>query len=152
MTLYMETILQSLEVIRGVAWSMYLGLMLAFAILSVFSEFDLADYLKWFSKFGVVLGLSLGATLLPSIVLVWFERGSYYPQGTLETVGVTIGFVMWVSNIILEIWTLDPIRKYDLNILDERISIDAKRQRALSHIRLHAVLCVATSICLTLAV
>ena len=148
----METILQSLEVIREVAWSMYLGLMLAFAILSVFSEFDLPDYLKWFSKFGVVLGLSLGATLLPSIVLVWFERGSYYPQGTLETVGVTIGFVMWISNIILEIWTLDPIRKYDLNILDDRISIEAKRQRALSHIRLHAVLCVVTSICLSLTV
>lgn len=147
----METILQSLEVIRGVAWSMYMGLMFAFALLSVFSQFDLADYLKWFSKFGVILGLSLGATLLPSFVLIWFERGSYYPQGTFETAGVAVGFIMWVSNIILEIWTLDPIRKYDLSILDESISIDAKRQRALTHIRLHAILCVATSILLSLS-
>ena len=146
----MEIVLSALDVIRNVAWAMYMGLVLSFATLSIFSKTDIESYLEWFRRFGVILGLSLGATLLPSIVLIWFERGSYYPQNTLETMGCAIGFGMWVSNMVLEIWTLDPIRKYDLGILDEQHNIDTKRSKALTHIRLHALLCIGTYICVLL--
>ena len=143
----MEIVLPTLDVIRCIAWSMYMGLMLAFATLSIFSTIDIESYLEWFRKFGVILGLSLGATLLSSIVLIWFERGSYYPQSTLETIGCVVGFGMWVSNMVLEIWTLDPIRKHDLGILDEQCNIETKRGKALTHIRLHALLCLGAYSC-----
>ena len=143
----MEIGLSTLNVIRNVAWSMYMGLVLAFATLSIFSKIDVESYLEWFRKFGVILGLSLGATLLPSIVLIWFERGSYYPQSTLETIGYAVGLGMWISNMVLEIWTLDPIRKYDLGILDEQQDITTKRGKALTHIRLHAIFCIGAYFC-----
>ena len=146
----MEIVLPALEILRSVAWSMYLGLVLSFATLSIFSKIDLESYLEWFRKFGVILGLSLGSTLLSSIVLIWFERGSYYPQDTFETIVCAVGFGMWVSNMVLEIWTLDPIRKYDLGILDEQQNIDAKRSKALTHIRLHALFCIGAYICVVL--
>ena len=146
----MEIVLSTLDVIRSVAWTMYLGLVLSFATLGIFSKTDIESYLEWFRRFGVILGLSLGATLLPSIVIIWFERGSYYPQNTIETIGCAVGFGMWVSNMVLEIWTLDPIRKYDLGILDDQQDIDAKRSKALIHIRLHALLCIGTYICVLL--
>ena len=146
----MEVLLSTLDVIRSIAWSMYLGLVVSFATLSIFSKIEIEPYLDWFRKFGVILGLSLGATLLPSIVIIWFERGSYYPQNTIETLGAGVGFAMWVSNMILEIWTLDPIRKYDLGILDEQHNIETKRRKALGHIRFHALLCIGTYICVRL--
>lgn len=146
----MEIVLSTLDVIRNVAWSMYMGLVIAFAMLSIFSKIDIESYLEWFRRFGVILGLSLGATLLPSIVLIWFERGSYYPQSTLETIGCAVGFGMWVSNMVLEIWTLDPIRKYDLGILDEQQDITTKRDKALIHIRLHAIFCIGAYVCVLL--
>ena len=146
----MEILLPTLDVIRSIAWSMYLGLVVAFATLSVFSKIEIESYLEWFRRFGVILGLSLGATLLPSIAIMWFKRGSYYPQNTIETLGFGIGFGMWVSNIILEIWTLDPIRKNDLGILDEQHNIETKRRKALTHIRIHALLCMGTYICFRL--
>ena len=146
----MEIVLSTLDVIRSVAWTMYLGLVLSFATLGIFSKTDIESYLEWFRRFGVILGLSLGATLLPSIVIIWFERGSYYPQNAIETIGCAVGFGMWVSNMVLEIWTLDPIRKYDLGILDDQQDIDAKRSKALIHIRLHALLCIGTYICVLL--
>ncbi len=146
----MEIVLTTLDVIRNVAWSVYMGLVLAFAVLSIFSKIAIESYLEWFRRFGVILGLSLGATLLPSIVLIWFERGSYYPQGTLETIGCAVGLGMWISNMVLEIWTLDPIRKYDLGILDERQDIATKRAKALTHIRLHAIFCIGAYVCVLL--
>ena len=147
----MEILLPTLDVIRNIAWSMYFGLVVSFATLSIFSKIEIESYLEWFRRFGVILGLSLGATLLPSIAIIWFERGSYYPQNTIETLGAGIGFGTWVSNIILEIWTLDPIRKFDLGILDDQHNIETKRRKALTHIRLHALLCIGTFICVRLS-
>ena len=91
-----------------------------------------------------------GSHLIAVHRMIWFERGSYYPQNTLETIGCGVGFGMWVSNMVLEIWTLDPIRKYDLGILDEQHNIDTKRSKALTHIRLHALLCIGAYICVLL--
>lgn len=121
-----------------------MGVVVSFALMSIFSTFEKHDYLLWFRKFGVILGLSLGTTILSSVVLTWFDRLSFYPQSTLETIGLGIGFVMWVSNIILEIWTLDPVRKFDLHLLDDSHDIEAIHQRSIHHIRLQAFLCVLT--------
>jgi hypothetical protein len=140
----MTELLLVLSLGRNVAWTLYMGVVVSFALMSIFSTFEKHDYLLWFRKFGVILGLSLGTTILSSVVLTWFDRLSFYPQSTLETIGLGIGFVMWVSNIILEIWTLDPVRKFDLHLLDDSRNIEAIHQRSIHHIRLQALLCVLT--------
>ena len=140
----MTEMLLVLSLGRNVAWALYMGVVVSFALMSVFSTFEKHDYLLWFRKFGVILGLSLGTTILSSVVLTWFDRLSFYPQSTVETIGLGIGFVMWVSNIILEIWTLDPVRKFDLHLLDDSRDIEAIHKRTIHHIRLQAFLCVLT--------
>ena len=146
----MTELLQMLSIVRNVAWTLYMGVVVSFALMSIFSTFEKHDYLLWFRKFGVILGLSLGTTILSSIILTWCERQSFYPQSTLETLGLGVGFVMWVSNIILEIWTLDPIRKFDLHLLDDSLEIESIRQRSLHHVRLQGLLCVLTFGCLSI--
>lgn len=143
----METFLQVLTILRNLSWSLYIGLMISFALLQAFSQATNDDYLRWFRRFGVILGLSLGGSILSSIILIWFERGHYYPVSTMETGALTVGFALWVSNIVLEIWTLDPIRKHDLNILDDSLSIENCQQKALRHVQFQGLLCVMTACC-----
>ena len=124
-------------------WTLYLGVLLSFAILSFFEK-DRSQFLLWFRKFGVILGLSLGMTLLPLIAWLWLSRGHYYPSNVLETWAMGMGFAAWVSNILLEIWTLDPIRKHDLQLLPPEESITLAQQKAYRHVRIHAFLCLCT--------
>lgn len=147
----MHILFVTLSICRLLAWTLYVGVVVSFAILQLFSQTDTADYLLWFRKMGVILGLSLGASILPSIVIRWLEIGSYYPLSSMEGVAFSVGFALWVSNIILEIWTLDPIRKFDLNLLDDAHSIEQCRQKSVVHIRLQALLCIATTVCFWLA-
>jgi|GEM_PF-3458573 len=146
----MTELLLPLTIVRNIAWTLYMGVVVSFALMSIFSTVEKHDYLLWFRKFGVILGLSLGTTILSSIVLTWLSRSSFYPQSTLETIGLGIGFTMWVSNIILEIWTLDPVRKFDLDLLDDAQNIESIRQRGIRHVRLQAILCVLTFGCLSI--
>lgn len=147
----MHILFVTLSICRLLAWMLYVGVVVSFAILQLFSQTDTENYLLWFRKMGVILGLSLGATILPSIVIRWLETGSYYPLSSMEGVAFSVGFALWVSNIILEIWTLDPIRKFDLNLLDESLSIEQCRQKAVVHIRLQALLSMGTTVCFWLA-
>ena len=94
----MEILLPTLDVIRSIAWSMYLGLVVSFATLSIFSKIEIESYLEWFRRFWVIHGLSLGATLLPSIAIMWFERGSYYPQNTVETLGAGLDWNVGIQH------------------------------------------------------
>lgn len=139
-----------LTLFRDVCWTLYAGVILAYAINSIRTTSP-TDFLTSFRSVGVILGLSFGGTILSSIVLYWFTRGSYFPTSTLEMVGWGIGFALWVSNIILEIWTLDPIRKTALGILPAEIDPTVAEQKALRHLQGHSVLCLSTYIVCWLA-
>lgn len=134
-----------LTLFRDVCWTLYAGVILAYAFNSIHTT-STKDFLTNFRSVGVILGLSFGGTILSSIAIYWFSRGSYYPTSTLEMVGWSLGFTLWVSNIILEIWTLDPIRKDSLGILSEEIDVKKSEQKALRHLQSHAVLCLSTYI------
>ena len=138
-----DNLLLIMTIVRDLSWSIYLGIIVGFSVTSLFPEATFSR-IKSFQSFGVILGLSLGATILPSIALLWFERGNFYPSSTIEMVGWIIGLCMWVSNIILEIWTLDPLRKDDLGILPDTIIIVEAEDKAMYHLRFHSVLVVLT--------
>ena len=123
------------------------SIIVGFSLTTLFSG-GAFSRIKSFQSFGVILGLSLGATILPTIALIWFERGHFYPTSDLEMVGWIVGLCMWVSNIILEIWTLDPLRKDDQGILPDAINIVDAEDKAVFHLRFHGVLIVLThSLC-----
>ena len=115
-----------------------------------FLKIAIESYLEWFEDLGSFWDLVWERPYCRPSYLIWFERGSYYPQSTLETIGCAVGLGMWISNMVLEIWTLDPIRKYDLGILDEQQDITTKRGKALTHIRLHALFCIGAYVCVLL--
>ena len=133
-----------LSLFRNISWTIYSGLILAFAILILFKKAHRTEVLNWFKDFGVILGLSLGGTILPSIVLKWQSAQHFYPETYNEKMGIIVGFAMWVSNIILEIWTLDPLRKRDLGLLDDSALIDKAEAKSKRHLVFHAILVLFT--------
>jgi len=79
---------------------------------------DIVVPLRHFRKFGPVLGLSLGACILGALVGIWMDHGEFTfnwstDHGRLSGAAVITFFAVWVSNIKLEIWTLEPVRKLD---------------------------------------
>jgi hypothetical protein len=139
-----------LTLFRDVCWTLYAGVIITFAINSIRTTSP-TEFLTSFRSVGVILGLSFGGTILSSIVLYWFTRGSYYPTSTSETIGWGFGFALWISNIVLEIWTLDPIRKKSLDILPAEVDSTVTEQKALRHLQGHSILCVCTYIVCWLA-
>jgi hypothetical protein len=88
-------------------------------------------------KAGPVLGLSLGTGIFALIFTIWlgigrFEWADHPPWAQLTFAFL---FAMWVSNLVFEIWTLDPIRKSH----DSNSNTDADFSRARRHLLIHCV-------------
>ena len=92
-----DNLLLIMTIVRELSWSIYFGIIVGFSLTSLFPEATFSR-IKSFQSFGVILGLSLGATILSTIALLWFERGNFYPSSTIEMVGWIIGFT-WVSTL-----------------------------------------------------
>ena len=108
------TILEQLHII---SWNIYFGGILLFSIYSLFNTKKSQAISVQFQGFGVIFGLSLGISILSKIIFHWLQIGHYYPGTTLEKIGFSLAFLIWLSNMILEIWTLDPnILVFDSNI------------------------------------
>ena len=62
---------------------------------------------------GPVLGISLGVAIFALITAIWLSHGRFsladHPAWGQLTLAIL--FCLWVSNLIFEIWTLDPLRK-----------------------------------------
>lgn len=139
-----------LTLFRDTCWMLYAGVIIAFALTTI-RPVDHREFLNAFRAMGVVLGLSFGGTILSSIAITWIQRGSFFPETTIEAVGWGVGLLLWISNIVLEIWTLDPIRKHALGILPPERDIQALERKTLTHVRLHAGLCLMTHVLCWLA-
>lgn len=88
-------------------------------------------------RVGPVLGLSLGTGIFALILAIWlsngrFELADHAPWSQLT---FAVLFKLWVSNIIFEIWTLEPIRQARSDPSDS----DAAFVRARRHLLLHCV-------------
>ncbi len=71
-----------------------------------------------FQQLGPIMGIALGACIFGSLLGVWMDRGEFElglanQRDRLDTAIAISFFAVWVSNIKLEIWTLDPVRKSD---------------------------------------
>ena len=98
--------LSFLYILQSLGWLLYAGPMLAFAILVWLRPSSVDSFQKW----GVGFGLALAVWIYTSISIQYIQTGSFYPD-VESNPWMIAAFVMWISNIKLEIWTLDPIRK-----------------------------------------
>ena len=91
---------------------------------------------------GPLLGIALGICIFGFLFGVWLDHGGFDWPETYKGSATLITFmVMWVSNIKLEIWTLEPLRKLDPNPSKQPADMNAylsavKRYR--THLVLHS--------------
>lgn len=128
-----------LEQIYFFFWSIYFGGMLLFSIYSIVNTEKSEAISLQFQGFGVIFGLSLGFAILSKLLFHWLEVGHYYPRNTAETLGYIFAFGTWLSNMILEIWTLDPIRKYHKGLQPETFIAKEAELHFLRHLWLHSL-------------
>ena len=121
-----------LSLLQSIGWTLYAGPMIAFAIMAYTNRSSISTFQHW----GVGFGLSLTLWIYTTIALQYLKNGVFYPD--LQTNWwIIVAFIMWISNIKLEIWTLDPIRKKN-----ERTPQELKQaERTLrTHLSIHALL------------
>ena len=110
---------------------------------------------NWLSL-GPILGVSLGLAIFAAIGNHWFAHGEMTwhfttPQEKGESLAWVTLLIMWISNIKLEIWTNEPLRKMLRSTgSDDLVGNEQKFQqavRALSvHLKLQATLVMAVII------
>ena len=113
-------LLSLLNAISIIAWALYIGPMVAFTVLfilhSQIKSVSLKGLVDTFMLWGAGFGLSLGALIFSLLLSRWQQYGEfvlYWSQTSdhLQTSAITIAFLAWISNMVLEVWTLDPLRK-----------------------------------------
>jgi hypothetical protein len=76
--------------------------------------------LRLYRRLGPLLGISLGMCIVGAIAGFWLDHSTFdldwsTAPGRRELATIATFFIVWVSNIKLEIWTLEPVRKLDNN-------------------------------------
>ncbi len=139
-------------ILRDLGMLLYGGPLIAFTILITSTRYTHAapwNFIRSYQAWGVGLGLSLGLSIFGMLTAYWLEHGAFvWGWQTAEqqqTLALWLTFlVMWVSNIKLEVWTLEPLRKLDQGgtITDEAAYLK-QTGRLLRHMWLHSALITA---------
>lgn len=110
------------ELLRDLSFMVYGGSMIAFTALIAGATrlpgLAPTTAVRAYRAWGPGLGISLGLTVLSALAAHWLRIGawSWAPGDGLGWLGLLAWlafFGAWVSNIVLEVWTLEPLRKLD---------------------------------------
>lgn len=107
----------TLLLIRNFTWMLYAGPMIAFCFVFLFTRgHNHVARIQTFQAFGPVFGVSLGLCIYSAVGYHWIAHKHFYMTWATEneqlmSAGILCGLIMWISNIKLEVWTLDPFRK-----------------------------------------
>ena len=97
-------------IIKAVTFGVY-AVPHALACLSLSFSGKTPDILRAYTRVGPLLGIAMGACIAAALAELWMTHQAF-PLLDAEHLPMTVAFlVVWVSNIKLEIWTLEPIRK-----------------------------------------
>lgn len=139
--------------LRDLGFLLYGGPLVAFTIIVSLSG-RIPGLTPWgavrtFRAWGPGLGLSLGATVFGALAAHYLQHGAFAwawdtPVARLELAGWLTFLVMWVSNIKLEVWTLQPLRSLDPGgPVPDEAAYRAAVSRLARHMVVHAMLIVA---------
>jgi hypothetical protein len=150
-------LLRALALIGG---ALYGGPLVCFALLMAarrqIPHLPTAAVVRTARAWGPGLGLSMGAALLGGLLLHLGARGRFaWGPSSGGDIGELVlwlsVFVVWVSNIKLEVWTLEPLRKLDPGgPLPEGPTYEAAADRWTRHLIVHAALILAVGVQLAL--
>ena len=107
----------------------------------------LVQALRIFRRTGPILGLSMGMCILGTVAGQWLDHQAFElywatDSDRVESAMYITFFAIWVSNIKLEIWTLEPMRKIDNDLSIKPANIEAFHSAAgpaRGHLMLHSV-------------
>ena len=112
------------------------------------------EIFRAYRAWGPGLGLSLGATVFGGLGAHYLEHGAFAwsLERPAELLGWLTFFAMWVSNIKLEVWTLEPLRKLDRERgLTDEAAFEAATAPVARHLLVHAALVLAVVVLARLA-
>lgn len=127
--------LSLLPILQSIGWLLYAGPMISFAILVRLQPASIESFQRW----GVGFGLSLAVWVYTSIAIQYIKYDTFYPE-LQSNPWIIAAIIMWISNIKLEIWTLDPIRKKNDSSSD---SLLVAEQKLKNHLAVHALFVIA---------
>ena len=138
---------QALFILRDLSWSVYSGTFLAYAAYLSFLPIQKRnEQVRSLMNTGVVLGLAFGVLIFDVLLTRWLDLGHYYPVSDGELIAFAVAGALWCSNIVFEIWTLDPIRKVHQGVLLEKVDVQRSFDRCYRHLIVHAALIVSTHV------
>ncbi len=104
-----------------------------------------------FRSVGPLLGISMGAAFVGAVVAHYGSYGAFRwgfdpgVGGAAVAAAWLVFFALWVSNIRLEVWTLEPLRRLDPNgngASPDAAALDRASRLVLRHLQLHSALVV----------
>lgn len=110
------------DLLRDLGFLLYGGPMVAFTVLVLLADALPSmrpwDIVRAFRAWGPGFGLALGTCVFGALAGHWLRRGGFVwgwqtAAEKLELAAWLVFFALWVSNVKLEIWTLEPLRKLD---------------------------------------
>ncbi len=149
-----EIILMVAEGLRDLGFLLYGGPMVAFTLLvsgrRLIPHVRSWDVVRVYRAWGPGFGLSLGACILGALVTHYLQQGSFtWPIDTAAqqvAAGAWLAFfAMWVSNLQLEVWTLQPLRSLDQDgVIADETAYEQQADRLRGHMLVHSGLIVTT--------
>lgn len=115
------------------------------------------DVVRVYRAWGAGFGLSLGACILGGLSGYWLRTGSFaWGFGTSEEALISatflVFFAMWISNLFLEVWTLEPLRKLDQNgVIKDEAAYRAGASKLSRHMLAQALLAASVAILATIS-
>lgn len=137
--------------VRELGFVVYGGSLLAMTAIIIAAGAGHVPYLskenavRAYRAWGPGLGLSMGAMVLGGLLHHFLVNGAFsWPLDAPTTPAWIVFFVLWVSNLRLEVWTLDPIRKLDgANGVEDNEAFDGAVKTLIGHMVVQTVLVFA---------
>lgn len=153
---YPPSMLTGAHILQELGFLLYGGPLVAFTILITLAgtmpHMKQWDLVRSYRAWGPGLGISLGISIFGMLAGYWLENGAFsWGWESIEDQQVLLAWltflVMWASNLKLEVWTLEPLRKLDIDgVVSDEAAYAAGTARLLRHMWFHAALIVAVAV------
>lgn len=151
-------LLDSALLLRDLGFLLYGGPMVAFAVLVALGDrlpsAAAVEVVRAYRSWGPGFGLSLGACVFGALAAHWLTWSAFdwSLERPVEAAAWAAFFAMWLSNLVLEVWSLEPLRKLDrARSLTDPAAFAAALPKFTRHLVVHAGLVLVVAVLARLA-
>lgn len=145
--------------LRDLGFLLYAGPMVAFTALVLWAGRAHPrpwEVVRTYRSWGPGFGLAMGATVLGALSLHYLHHGAF--RWSWDSTGAQVELaawlcfgVLWASNIKLEIWTLEPLRKLDRDGVSDEAAYRTGTRGLGAHMAVQSLLVLATVVLVRVA-